>query len=481
MKKINVIPVCAITDENLPFSAAVLFVSVMENAAPDAFYKFYCFVTKNTEEKDRNLILKVADLYPDCSVEIIDMGEKYLDSVNRHPTVTNACLYKFSIIEKLTQYDKVLYLDTDIVVNKDLGELYDIDLKNNYVGGVFNIYYYLYRKNLSGMLGIPDLESYFNAGVMLMNLKLMRENNLLQELEKYIGKFQDSVDQHIFNKVCYGKILNIHPKYNFTIKYGELYKTTDAAAFYTNKEIDDAVNDPVIFHYTGIRKPWAYANVQLAWKWYSYYRKSPYKNISLKRADFAIKKRELSFVDKIKNFLFVQMMNLNMNIYTKFGIEIGYYQYFTALNFISRKDKALILIVVENLKSSEQNKIIIDFLKATNKNNHKTFVIANNGGDAKKEFACYADYLFVIKNIDTRMLKTFRIFKFVIISEVNLFKLARNLAEANTSYLWMINNETMKNKILKRNKIASEVYADAKNIVENADVNKILKIMGMKQ
>ena len=179
----NIIPICTITDENLTFTVPALFISIMETAKQSTFCKFYCFITKNVSQKDREKIIAVQEMYKNCTVELIDMGEKYLDSINRHATVTNACLYKFAIAPVLTQYDKILYLDTDIIVNEDLYEIYSTDLKDNYLAGVFNIYYYFYKKYLARLLNIPDLNSYINAGVMLMNTKLIRQNNLTKILE----------------------------------------------------------------------------------------------------------------------------------------------------------------------------------------------------------------------------------------------------------------------------------------------------------
>ena len=113
----NIIPICTITDENLTFTVPALFISIMETAKQSTFCKFYCFITKNVSQKDREKIIAVQEMYKNCTVELIDMGEKYLDSINRHATVTNACLCKFAIAPVLTQYDKILYLDTDIIVN----------------------------------------------------------------------------------------------------------------------------------------------------------------------------------------------------------------------------------------------------------------------------------------------------------------------------------------------------------------------------
>ena len=77
------------------------------------------------------------------------------------------------------QYKKMLYLDVDIIVNTDLSELYDVNLEGNYYGGVRHPTYYL--GNWGGhckLLDIPDLHSYINAGVLLINLEKIREDNL---------------------------------------------------------------------------------------------------------------------------------------------------------------------------------------------------------------------------------------------------------------------------------------------------------------
>lgn len=50
----NIIPICTITDENLTFTVPALFISIMETAKQSTFCKFYCFITKNVSQKDRD-------------------------------------------------------------------------------------------------------------------------------------------------------------------------------------------------------------------------------------------------------------------------------------------------------------------------------------------------------------------------------------------------------------------------------------------
>lgn len=469
----NIIPICAITDERLSFTVSALFISILENSTKNNFFKFYCFVNDKVSKTERDKILSTQDKYTNCSIEIIDMGNSYQDCINRHSTVTNACLYKFAIIDKLTQYDKVIYLDTDIVVNGDIAELYNIDLKDNYVGGVFNIFYYIYKKNLSAMLKIPDLESYFNAGVMLMNLKKMREDNIVQNLEKYIGQFEGSVDQHIFNKVCYGKILNIHPKYNLTLKYQELYQLPEAETFYTKQEIREAIENPVIMHYTGDRKPWIFANLQLSWKWYKYFRQSAFKDYPLNRQAFNINNAKPPFIIKMQN----KMLAIGAAISNVLNLKVDYYQFFSVVRLVKQRKISPICIIINSTQNCLENENILKLVTELKKKGKVVFVISKSGGNQNERFKQAAHYFFKLSDIDFRVIKTLRAFQFVIISEADMYKDAETMMLNNLSYLWLIQNSGKKDKIIKKYPVASELVNGSNNIIEGFDLNKLLNML----
>lgn len=471
-KNQNIIPIAIITDEKLPFTVAVTLISILENANPFAFCKFYCFVTGSVSKTDREKILSIQEGYKNCTIEIIDMNDKYLSSDNRHDTITNACLYKFAIAEKLPQYDKVLYIDTDVIVLDDLSALYEIELHNNYIGGVFNILYRFCKKSVAKMLDIPDLDSYINAGVMLMNLKLMRDDNLTVKLEQYIGKFQDSVDQHIFNKVCYGRILNIHPKYNVTISYAEFYETKKAQMFYSKGVLKDTINNPVIFHYAGKRKPWLYEDVPLSGKWHSYYTKSPYGKKALKRVGYRKKISPCLQIGSIKFFLFKFLTELNSFLYEKTGVSSSYYRYFGLLNKSLKQNanKRILLVTddfsnenfiesVQKLRAQKLEIFIVGRKKCKNKNFEKKNVFVFSG----------FGYYFIF---------SMRFFKGVILNGVSLYKLAEKLNNEHVSYVWMIDDNEKIEKPSKKNSEIKRVISESKNVSTFAkkDISKDEKI-----
>lgn len=469
----NIIPICAIADANFSFAIPALFISILENSSDENFFEFHCFVDSTVPESYRQKILLTQNNYENCSINLIDMKDTYKDCINRHPTITNVCLYKFAIIDKLKQYDKVLYLDADMVINGDLSELYNIDLKNNYVGAVFNIFYYIYKKELASMLKIPDLESYFNAGVMLMNTKKMREDNLVKELEKYIGQFEGSVDQHIFNKVCYGKILNIPPKYNATIKYQELYKLPEAEAFYTKKEISEAIDNPVILHYTGELKPWKYSNLQLSWKWFKYFLKSDFKDYPLKRLPFNVKLNKMPLNVLIKG----KVLSLGAKLSNLLNIKVDYYEFLSVLQIIKQKKVSPLCFIIKSAKNNTENNNLLQLLVELKKCGRVVFVISKSGGSAEKKFREAADYFFKINNIDFYLTRPLRTFQFIVLSEADIYKVANVLSVNNVSFLWLIQNRDKKNKIEKQSAVASELIRNSKNVITEFDMNKLIEIL----
>ena len=101
---------------------------------------------------------------------------------------------------------------------------------------------------------------YFNNGVLLINLNYFRKNKVVDDLYKFIEEYPEKilyVDQDVFNHVLHSKILPIHFKYN--CQNGFFLRICDMEIDYYGykKEIDEAVKDPVIVHFTAsAHKPW---------------------------------------------------------------------------------------------------------------------------------------------------------------------------------------------------------------------------------
>lgn len=127
--------------------------------------------------------------------------------------------YRLFIPELFPELSKALYLDCDLVLCSDVAELYDVDLGSNLVGavpdGMVNTLQEMamYVRN---RLGFRDAESYFNAGVLLMNLDAMRAEGFTGMFLELLGrvKFQVAQDQDYLNVICRDRVRYLGYEWN---------------------------------------------------------------------------------------------------------------------------------------------------------------------------------------------------------------------------------------------------------------------------
>lgn len=298
------IPIVVISDERQAFAVATAFINLLEVKKTGTFYDLYAIVSPDFGAENKAKIKSIQNDYEACAIHLIEADNRFDNIKNKTTYISNACAYKFCLAEFLPKLNKVLYLDTDIVVFDDLTALYDIDIKDNYIGGVFS-FAHLLQAGLRERLNVSDMLSYVNAGVMLVNLKQIRKDNIINQCVKLIGSYDDSVDQHIYNKVCFGHIALIAPKYNVTHSNEPFYKQEIALTAFTQKEVIETQN-PVIYHYTGPNKPWNAAGLKYGLIWLRYCKKSPYWDLVLNKnkkinlfSPFADTKIEYSFLERL--------------------------------------------------------------------------------------------------------------------------------------------------------------------------------------
>lgn len=170
------------------------------------------------------------------------------------------------------EIDTVLYLDPDIVVNSDVSELFDIDMSWYAIAAAtaINTYYYYYY-----ILKIPKKYWYFNAGVVFMNLKYMRQNGISQKLFDYIECNWNKLtafDQDALNAILFDKRLQLWWEYNVTALVW--YK------YYWKKHI---CKHPKIIHYWWSFKPRkSYCNHWLDYEYHYYRNLAWFKSLKFK-------------------------------------------------------------------------------------------------------------------------------------------------------------------------------------------------------
>lgn len=159
------------------------------------------------------------------------------NQVNSYKTDISYTVFLRYFIPDFVEEDKALYLDCDLVVTKNLDELFSIDLDDYPLAAV---------KDLGGLHYYNEV--IFNAGVMLINNKRWKEESITQKLIELTNKYHNTVsqaDQSILNMLFKDKWLELDFSYNAITLH------TDFA----NYNLFD-IDYPVIIHYLTERKPW---------------------------------------------------------------------------------------------------------------------------------------------------------------------------------------------------------------------------------
>ena len=188
------------------------------------------------------------------SVRFIDMSEAQgasaladFKQVGRLPV--SAC-YRLLLSDILTAYDKLIYLDVDVAVCRDLNALYATEMGGCYFAAAKDIVHSTKPEYLewAARWGFTEWDGYVNTGVLVMNLSLFRREPVRDRLLAVaVEASRWFCDQDALNFVCKGRIAPLDPRWN--VQLGD-YCIEEQLAL-TGDEI-------WIAHFTGLQKPWKY-------------------------------------------------------------------------------------------------------------------------------------------------------------------------------------------------------------------------------
>lgn len=161
--------------------------------------------------------------------------------------------------------ERAIYLDCDLVVLKNIADLNDAADNACTVSAVATVHL-PYVSSISigttpvvfnyAELGIPATNRYFNSGVLVINLKLWREQNITTRVIEYLERYKDEVlyhDQGGLNAVLYDQWFRLDQRWNHG---GALNPDNWKPPAFSREEWHKVKNDPFIVHYLGADKPW---------------------------------------------------------------------------------------------------------------------------------------------------------------------------------------------------------------------------------
>ncbi|WP_068472259.1 glycosyltransferase family 8 protein [Saccharicrinis aurantiacus] len=253
------IPIVFSFDNKFTIPAGVCITSLLKNTKEGVYYTIYILYSSSRLNKTNiNKITSIQNKYTNCSFNFIDVKNSFHNSYEVRD-VTIESYYRLLIPTILGDIPKVIYCDVDVIINKDISDLFALDISGKSIAGVQEHpnfqnktqIKYIHKLNLK-----PSC--YINAGVLLFNNTNINSKydykKTIKEMSVKKFKFQD---QDILNIIFQNDIYFLPNKYNYTL---------------TSIEQGVLIKEPSIFHYI-LAKPWNEPKL-FGDLWWEYYKKS---------------------------------------------------------------------------------------------------------------------------------------------------------------------------------------------------------------
>lgn len=274
----DTIEIAMATDNNYTYQTIVAMTSILENKSKNTFVNFHVMLSEDFDNVNKEKIKSLQNSYSNCCVNILDMNS-VPDEAKVSGHVSKAAYFRLNLPNLLPQLEKVLYIDTDIIAMEDISKLYNTNIDDYYIGAMNHAS--IQRKD-TDFFGVGKRNIYVNSGVVLMNLKKIREDDIENKFYQFILDNKDNNDwqqhdQDVINVVCYGKIFILPLRYN-AMQHTLCHKSLKF--WYGEKEFKESFEKPAIIHFSGNDKPWKNLKMKKADLWWKYAKKTLfYKDI----------------------------------------------------------------------------------------------------------------------------------------------------------------------------------------------------------
>ena len=269
-KNNNSINIVFTTDKEYSSYLKVALKSLILNKDKDSIYNIYILsIDLNKKTKEELKTFKQDDV----EITTIPLKLSMLKNVGNYRIiarchVSRADLFKFFIPEMFQNFDKILYLDSDILVLKDISEIYNYNLENKIIGVLPE------KTNFKN-----EENSKYNCGVILFDIKKCSENNITKKLiqAKNNDKKHIYITQPFFHEVLdeakvktmpfeFNRFSTTDEKEFKKFNYKDLYYKNDK----TINSLDDVDKRAIIIHFLAYKKPWQYEKIPFANQWWYY-------------------------------------------------------------------------------------------------------------------------------------------------------------------------------------------------------------------
>lgn len=238
-----------------PHLAATL-VSILHSQSVDqelVFHVIHSDITPDTEQK--LVSLKSVRPFEIKFYKACEVGLDLSDFKITMPHISLETYYRLFAQDVLTGLDKVIHLDVDLLVLRDVSLLWSLPIDDYYMTGTRCPVVHADYLNPIGCNF--DKNPYYQAGVNVLNLKKMRENHIGRKVHEIVQKFMPLLkrqDQDILNIIAEGRVLETPISYNFATVF--LYDREVRRRLKSNQDYIEAVKRPHVVHFSRSVKPW---------------------------------------------------------------------------------------------------------------------------------------------------------------------------------------------------------------------------------
>ncbi|MBQ6143400.1 MAG: glycosyltransferase family 8 protein [Clostridia bacterium] len=270
------LPIAMALDDNYVYPTIVAITSAMENKNAVNEYTFYLMHPSEFKDENKEKVKSLEKKYDKCHIHFINMGEQFKNA-NDKGHITTPAYYRLALSDLLVNLDKMIWLDGDTLILQDLTQMYDIDMEGLYYRGYLD-------DNVYGAAAFGvETDHYICSGVMLINLKELRKDNMVKRFNDFIKQNNSKLVQHdqtVINVVCADKIGILPPKFGMfnisatkerCIEYSDILIAKDK---YTHEDMLNALNNLCVLHC--VTKPWKEPDVNLVDLWWYYARKTDF-------------------------------------------------------------------------------------------------------------------------------------------------------------------------------------------------------------
>ena len=262
----NVAIAVAANDYFIPYCATFLK-SMAEHSDSD---KNYDILLLSQDVSDINVknVKKMLSAWKNISLRVLDPSvliDQYTFHIEGH--FSKETYYRLVLPELLPNYDKVLYLDSDMIAMDDVAKIYDENIDGYLLAachdadtaGLYNGYRKDKKDYTDKILKLKEPYQYFQAGVLLLNLEEFRKRYTTKQILDFaVSEKWQLLDQDILNKLCEGAVKYIDMSWNVMVDFAgiRINQIIALAPRWLNEMYQEARKNPKIIHYAGPQKPW---------------------------------------------------------------------------------------------------------------------------------------------------------------------------------------------------------------------------------